>query len=94
MTVEPEDTDELRQQIVEELPASPDETKADAFKRLANSRVNAALDRIRLIGNLSNRSSYDYGPEQIDKITLTLHTAVDDMLSKFKGKADKPKFEL
>lgn len=71
------------------------ETKADAFKRLAKSRVNAALDRIRLIGNLSNKSSYDYTEEQVDKIEQALINAIAEVKVKFQPKqANKPTFEL
>jgi hypothetical protein len=36
------------------------ETRRDKFVRLAETRTEKALDALRLIGNLSNRSNYDY----------------------------------
>jgi hypothetical protein len=83
--------------LVEDNDPTPElnETKADAFKRLAKSRVNAALDRIRLIGNLSNRSSYDYTEEQVEKIEAALVHAIAEVKMKFQpGQKNKPTFEL
>jgi hypothetical protein len=44
------------------------ETKSEAFKRLANRRVNRVLGELRLIGNLSNRSNYNYTESEIKTI--------------------------
>lgn len=78
---------------VEEVVAG--ETKADAFKRLGNKRVKAALDKIRLVGNLSNRSSYEYTDEQVAKIEDTLMQEVSRVINKFRRHTDDgPKFEL
>ena len=75
--------------------AIPGETKADAFRRLANNRVKAALDKIRLVGNLSNKSSYDYTPEQIAKIEAALTSAVGDAMRRFKAEDQlRPRFTL
>ena len=44
------------------------ESDRDKFVRLANSRVNKAINAIRLIGNLSNRSNYSYTDADVDKL--------------------------
>lgn len=44
------------------------EGRNDRFKRLATKRVNNLLNQIRLLGNLSNKSSYDYSDDEISKI--------------------------
>jgi len=44
------------------------ETRKARFIRLAEKRTNAALDRIRVLGNLSNRSNYEYDEYQVRKI--------------------------
>lgn len=41
------------------------ETKAEAFKRLAEKRTNAVLDRIRVLGNLSNPYAYEYTEDDV-----------------------------
>lgn len=42
------------------------------FVRLANRRVSKALKAIQLIGNLSNKSNYDYTEEDVQKILKAL----------------------
>ncbi len=49
------------------------ETDREKFVRLANKRVNNAIKAIELIGNLSNRSNYDYTQEDAEKIFLALN---------------------
>lgn len=48
------------------------ETDREKFVRLANKRVNNAIKAIGLIGNLSNRSNYDYTQEDAERIFLAL----------------------
>ena len=71
------------------------ESKEEKFKRLAELRVNAALDRIRLLGQLSNRGNYDYTAEQVEMIFKALHKALAETKSKFRESAkDKARFML
>lgn len=42
------------------------------FVELANKRVSRALKALQLVGNLSNRSNYDYAPEDVEKIFKAL----------------------
>lgn len=58
------------------------ETKEQRFKRLATKRTQAALQKIRLLENLSG-SSYRYTLEQADTIVGALRTAVDAVETKF-----------
>lgn len=46
----------------------------EKFVRLANRRVNRALKTIQLIGNLADRSNYDYTHEDVEKIFSALRT--------------------
>ena len=70
-------------------------TKKEKFKRLAELRVNAALDRIRLLGQLSNRGNYDYTDEQVEMIFKALHKALVETKSKFRESTkDKNRFTL
>ena len=71
------------------------ETKEEKFRRLAELRVNAALDRIRLIGQLSNRGNYGYTDEQVEMIFKALQKALVETKSKFRESAkDKNRFTL
>ena len=58
------------------------ETKEQKFQRLATKRTQAALQKIRLITNLTS-SSYAYTPEQAAKIIGSLRAAVDAVEAKF-----------
>ena len=62
---------------------TPAETKRDKFVRLAERRTSVALRAIRLIGNLSNKNNYDYGPEDARKIAAALARGIDEMKRRF-----------
>ena len=57
----------------------------ERFVSLANNRVTAAINQIRLVGNLSNRRNYDYSAEDVAKITRALQRELDELKAKFKG---------
>jgi ABC-type Fe3+-hydroxamate transport system substrate-binding protein len=44
------------------------ETRKERFIRVATRRTNDILNRIRILGNCSNKSAYDYTDEDIQKI--------------------------
>jgi hypothetical protein len=44
------------------------ETRRDRFKRIAAKRTNEVLEKIRILGNCANKSSYEYTDEEINKI--------------------------
>ena len=60
--------------------------KSDKFKELARSRVNRAINMIRLIANLGNKAHYDYTPEQARKIVNALNSEVKNVSTKFHSK--------
>tara|TARA_Y100000768_G_C23526494_1_gene472765 strand:- start:317 stop:541 length:225 start_codon:yes stop_codon:yes gene_type:complete len=60
--------------------------KSDKFKELARSRVNRAINMIRLIANLGNKAHYDYTPEQARKIVAALSAEVNNVKTKFNSK--------
>lgn len=66
-------------------PVPANESKSDAFKRLGASRVNAAIEQIRLIGNLSNTSLYEYSEEQIAALESALVEATKSAVSKLRN---------
>ena len=69
------------------------ETKREKFIRLAEKRVNGVIRELELIGNLSNKSNYDYDDNDVEKIIKALKKAVSDLDSKFTSKA-KNNFKL
>lgn len=70
------------------------ETKREKFVRLAESRTNKALEMIRLIGNLSNKSVYDYSQENVEKIFKALETEVALAKKQFTDIGGSDKFKL
>lgn len=65
-----------------EMEQGAQETKEQKFMRLATKRTQAALGKIKPIGNLTS-SSYRYTPEQAAKIIASLRQAVDAVESQF-----------
>jgi len=59
--------------------------KRGKFVELATNRVNRTVKDLRLIGNLSNRSAYEYSDEDVKKIAKTLQRELDLMKQRFTG---------
>jgi hypothetical protein len=71
------------------------ETKREKFVRLAESRVENALRNINLIGNLANKSNYEYTQDDVDKILKALRSAVSNLEKTFSSsKSSRNKFKL
>ncbi len=70
------------------------ESKHDKFCRLAESRTNNVLKQLELLSNLSNRSSYDYSQQDVDKIIKAIKSAVSDLEHSFKVDTRNKKFSL
>lgn len=70
---------------------APVKDKAGKFRELATKRVNRTVHAIKLLANLANRSSYEYTPEQADKLLTALQGAVDDVVHAFTKSVAKAK---
>jgi len=57
--------------------------KRERFKKLGPYRTNEVLKRIKVLGNCSNRSAYEYTEEEIGKIFSEIEKAVKVAKSKF-----------
>lgn len=62
------------------------ENKRDRFIRIAESRTNKIIDMIHLLGNCSNRSTYEYTQKDIDKIFNTLDSELKEAKKRFNKK--------
>ena len=72
----------------------PDITeKRDRFKRLASQRTNAVLEKLKILGNCSNRANYEYTDEEIDKIFTEMEKSMQETRKKFQLQRDR-KFRL
>lgn len=70
--------------------------KHEKFRTLAESRTNKALEAIGRIGNLSNRSIYEWEEAEVRKVVKALRDAVLEVETRFaspKGRASA-KFKL
>ena len=65
------------------------ESKNDRFKRLAEARTERALYSIRLLGNLSNKSIYEYTDTEVRKIFKALETEIELSQEKFNRSRSK-----
>ncbi len=76
--------------------AAPEgETKRQKFERLGSARMSKVLKAIGALGNLSG-SSYEYKPEDVEKMRTAIQEATKNSLARFvpkvKGEAEKPAF--
>lgn len=60
-----------------------DEAKHEKFRQLAESRTGKALEAISRIGNLSNRSLYEWDEGEVRKVLKALRDAVIEVEQRF-----------
>jgi hypothetical protein len=66
------------------------ETRNERFRRLASKRTNEILEKIRILGNCSNKSSYEYSDEEVNKIFTEIEKQLKLTKAKFmSGKREK-----
>lgn len=57
--------------------------KEESFIKISKRRVSAAINQISLIGNLANKSSYEYTKEEAQDIIDALRAEVNVLEAKF-----------
>ena len=57
--------------------------KREIFVRLSNSRLNPAIKTIKLVGNLGNRSHYEYTDKDKKIIEEALKEAIKNAMNRF-----------
>lgn len=62
--------------------------KRRKFVELAEARVNKALKDLQLIGNLSNRSAYEFEEADVRKMFSTIQKALDAAKGRFSKGVD------
>lgn len=71
------------------------ETKREKFVRLAEARTNKILEMMRLLGNCSSKTNYDFNEEDIKKIFAALDKELKNSKNRFLGLDSKEeKFTL
>ena len=61
--------------------------KRDRFIELAEARVNKTLKDLQLVGNLSNRSAYEFSDTDVRKVFSALQKGLDTAKSRFAREA-------
>ena len=59
------------------------ESKRDKFIRLGENRTNKIIDMIRLLGNCSNKSNYEFDDKDVNLIFETIKKELNDAREKF-----------
>ncbi len=58
--------------------------KRERFVRVAENRTNKIIEMIRLLGNCSNKSNYEYDEKDINRIYDAIKKELNDSQAKFK----------
>jgi hypothetical protein len=70
-------------------------SKRETFTNLAEKRTNMILERIRILGNLSNRSAYEFSDDDVRKIFSAIEHELKITKAKFQtAGAGKQQFRL
>lgn len=82
-----------------EAPTPQISKKREAFVRLGEGRTAAAIQGIRLIGNLSNTAMYEYTAEDVKKMLNSIREELASTEARFEAETHKKsrapvKFEL
>lgn len=70
------------------------ENRKERFLRVATKRTNDVLERIRILGNCSNKSSYEYTQEEVNKIFGAIEHTLKETKARFVVKRKKNNFSL
>lgn len=71
------------------------ETTTERFNRVAEPRTNAILEKLRLLGQCSNRNNYSYTDEKIRQIFRAIDTELRKTKALFNRRTSKDgKFKL
>lgn len=72
------------------------ESKREKFVRLAEARTNKILNMIQLLGNCSNKNSYEYTDEDVDEIFSAIEKELKITRRKFSenGITERKMFRL
>lgn len=69
------------------------ETRQERFKRVAERRTNEIINKLRILGNCANRSTYAYTDEEINKIFTAIEKELREVKSQF-TRTNKKRFNL
>ena len=61
------------------------QSKREKFETLVERRMTNALQQIKLVGNLSNNSAYEWTDRDVKKIVKALDDALTELKQRFKN---------
>src|SRR6476619_2388416 len=74
--------------------ASPRDKRAN-FVRLAESRTNSVMEKLRILSNLANRHLYEYSEEDVQQIFGAIEEETRQARNRFaSSQRRKPSFKL
>jgi len=68
--------------------------KADRFVRIVEKRTQRILESLRLLGQCSNKRSYEYTDEQVNRIFREIRHCLRETEQSFRGTKSKRTFKL
>ena len=74
--------------------ATKTSVKRAKFLELAQKRMTNALHDIRLVGNLSNRTAYEYSEKDVQKMIKALEDGLSDLKKRFRNPASTGRIEF
>lgn len=71
------------------MPKQKFTSKRERFISVAESRTNNIIEKIRVLGNCSNKNLYDYSSDEIDKIFKAIQEKLSETKARFVVKRKK-----
>ena len=65
------------------------ESKRERFVRLAETRTNKIIEMLKLLGNCSSKTNYEYTEEDVKKIFTALDKELKSTKARVTGTAEK-----
>jgi hypothetical protein len=81
-------------QIGEGEAAQSDETNRERFVRIGERRTQQVLEKLRILGNCSNKAIYEYTEDDIEKIFRAILRQLDITRAQFEDRSNRSKFKL
>jgi hypothetical protein len=75
-------------------PALPGETKHERFLRIAERRTQQVLEKLRILGNCSNRGIYEFSEDEVERIFRAILRQADFTRAQFEDRAKRAEFKL
>ena len=70
------------------------ESKNAKFRRLAEKRTNAILDKIRILGHLSDKKRYEYSKDEVNHVFSAIEAELKRVREKFLEDTENERFKF